>query len=266
MRLMIPPLPAASRPSKRMTILAPVAFTHSCSFTNSVCSLNISLSYSLLFIFACTGLFAHHRSTSSSASACRARFFFDPLAMRPPDRFEDYACYELDDCTPPWKSGEGNELHSAGSGAEKRRSAQPPQSRVQCGIPRFAAHSPHELTCGCNTAPAQAVGQNNGVRKGEFVSARPATVTRSPLTNIRGEVDREHANISAEVSLPNLLPRKRASLRILQPEVTYTGAPIKPLHRGLPKATESLCPECTKVIPAMALEDDSKVIMQKNVS
>ena len=70
--------------------------------------------------------------------------------------------------------------------------------------------------------------------------------------------------ISPEVSVPNLLPRKRAGLRILQPKVTYTGAPIKPLHRGLPKTTESLCPECTKVIPAMVIADDGKVIMQKS--
>jgi uncharacterized radical SAM superfamily Fe-S cluster-containing enzyme len=57
--------------------------------------------------------------------------------------------------------------------------------------------------------------------------------------------------------------QKRPSLRILQPEVTYTGAPIKPLQRGLPKTTESLCPECTKVIPAEIIEDNGKVIMQK---
>jgi hypothetical protein len=52
-------------------------------------------------------------------------------------------------------------------------------------------------------------------------------------------------------------------LRILQPEVTYTGAPIKPLQKGLPKQTESLCPECTKVIPANIFAQDGKVIMEK---
>jgi uncharacterized radical SAM superfamily Fe-S cluster-containing enzyme len=56
----------------------------------------------------------------------------------------------------------------------------------------------------------------------------------------------------------------RASLRILQPEVTYTGAPIEPLHRGLPKNTESLCPECTKVIPARVIADQGKVVMLKS--
>ena len=58
-------------------------------------------------------------------------------------------------------------------------------------------------------------------------------------------------------------PAKRPGLRILQPEVTYTGAPIKPLQKGLPKQTESLCPECTKVIRADIFADASKVVMEK---
>src|SRR5579863_3047635 len=58
--------------------------------------------------------------------------------------------------------------------------------------------------------------------------------------------------------------KKRPTLRILQPEVTYTGAPIKPLQKGLPKKTESLCPECTKVISADIFADDGKVVMQKS--
>jgi uncharacterized radical SAM superfamily Fe-S cluster-containing enzyme len=67
-----------------------------------------------------------------------------------------------------------------------------------------------------------------------------------------------------EVVPPNPIPHKRASLRILQPKLTHTGAPIKPLHRGLPKNTESLCPECTKVIPAQVVTDESKVVMLKS--
>ena len=61
-------------------------------------------------------------------------------------------------------------------------------------------------------------------------------------------------------------PTKRPTLRILQPEVTYTGAPIKPLQKGLPKQTESLCPECTKVIGANIFADDGKVVMEKECS
>src|SRR5579884_2101320 len=51
MRLIMPPLPAASRPSKMITMRAFVALTHSCSFTSSTCSLKSSTSYSLLAIF-----------------------------------------------------------------------------------------------------------------------------------------------------------------------------------------------------------------------
>src|ERR1039457_2171709 len=64
--------------------------------------------------------------------------------------------------------------------------------------------------------------------------------------------------ISPEVTATPVL-QKRPSLRILQPEVTYTGAPIKPLQRGLPKTTESLCPECTRVIaPRKNVENREK--------
>jgi uncharacterized radical SAM superfamily Fe-S cluster-containing enzyme len=78
---------------------------------------------------------------------------------------------------------------------------------------------------------------------------------------------------SPEVSLPpassnapqhEVPTRKRPGLRILQPEVTYTGAPIKPLQKGLPKKTESLCPECNQVISAMILAEEGKVIMEKS--
>ena len=58
-------------------------------------------------------------------------------------------------------------------------------------------------------------------------------------------------------------PAKRPGLSILQPDVTYTGAPITPLQKGLPKQTESLCPECTKVIRAAIFADGSKVVMEK---
>ena len=52
-RLIIPPLPAASRPSKMITMRALVALTQSWSLTSSTCSLKISASYSLLPIFGC---------------------------------------------------------------------------------------------------------------------------------------------------------------------------------------------------------------------
>ena len=51
MRLIVPPLPAVSRPSNTMQILAPVDFTHSCRATSSPCSGASSASYSLRRIF-----------------------------------------------------------------------------------------------------------------------------------------------------------------------------------------------------------------------
>ena len=50
-RLIVPPLPAVSRPSNTMQILAPDALTHSCMATSSPCRTLISRSYSLRFIF-----------------------------------------------------------------------------------------------------------------------------------------------------------------------------------------------------------------------
>ncbi len=69
--------------------------------------------------------------------------------------------------------------------------------------------------------------------------------------------------LPAEPQGPVLVTRKRSALHILQPETTYTGGPIKPLQKGLPKQTESLCPECNAVIPADIFAEDGKVIMQK---
>ena len=43
-RLMVPPLPAVSRPSNTMHTFAPVAFTHSCRATSSPCSRRICFS------------------------------------------------------------------------------------------------------------------------------------------------------------------------------------------------------------------------------
>ena len=43
-RLIVPPLPAVSRPSNTMQTLAPLAFTHSCMATSSACSVASSAS------------------------------------------------------------------------------------------------------------------------------------------------------------------------------------------------------------------------------
>ena len=54
-----------------------------------------------------------------------------------------------------------------------------------------------------------------------------------------------------------------ADFQVLQPETTYTGSAIRPVPRGLPKATQSLCPECTQLIDARIFEEGGKVIMEK---
>lgn len=58
---------------------------------------------------------------------------------------------------------------------------------------------------------------------------------------------------------------KRPDLKILQPEKTLTGGPIQPLQKGLPKMTESLCPDCeqTRRIPARIFEENGRVMMEK---
>ncbi len=56
MVLMVPPLPAASRPSKMTTSRTPLSFTHSCTLTNSACSRYTSAAYAFLpILLAVTG-------------------------------------------------------------------------------------------------------------------------------------------------------------------------------------------------------------------
>ncbi len=57
---------------------------------------------------------------------------------------------------------------------------------------------------------------------------------------------------------------KAVSFNVIQPEKTHTGGVIKPLPRGLPKTTESLCPECLQIIPALIREEDGRVVMEKS--
>ena len=67
-RLITPPLPAASRPSKITTTRRPFCLIHSCSFTSSIWSLASSLAYFHFFPF---------RSPSAAFSA-RSFFAFMP--------------------------------------------------------------------------------------------------------------------------------------------------------------------------------------------
>ena len=62
---------------------------------------------------------------------------------------------------------------------------------------------------------------------------------------------------------PTFPANKRPDFRILQPEITRTGALIQELPQGLPKTTQSLCPECVEVIPALIFEENGKAVMEK---
>ncbi len=65
------------------------------------------------------------------------------------------------------------------------------------------------------------------------------------------------------MSTSTFSPAKRPTFKILQPEWTLSGARIDPLAKGLPKDTQSLCPECRKVIAAREFEENGKVCMTK---
>ncbi len=53
---------------------------------------------------------------------------------------------------------------------------------------------------------------------------------------------------------------------INQPTETYSGHPIREVPWTLPYFTQSLCPECTKVVKAKKFEEDGKVWMEKTCS
>jgi uncharacterized radical SAM superfamily Fe-S cluster-containing enzyme len=57
--------------------------------------------------------------------------------------------------------------------------------------------------------------------------------------------------------------RHKSEFRVIQPETTFAGSPIKPLEKGLPKTTQSLCPECIQVIDARLFEENGAVYMDK---
>ena len=62
---------------------------------------------------------------------------------------------------------------------------------------------------------------------------------------------------------PPAKSRSQSPFEILQPQTTFTGAPIEPLEKGLPKRTQSVCPECLRVIEARLFEEGGAVYMEK---
>jgi len=57
--------------------------------------------------------------------------------------------------------------------------------------------------------------------------------------------------------------KKDAYLESRYPAETYLGSPIEPVRMGLPKETQSMCPECKQLIVATIFEEDGKVMMEK---
>src|SRR5690348_8105129 len=95
-RLMVPPLPAVSRPSNTMQIFAPLAFTHSCSATSSPCRRRISRSYSFRFILGLGSAeddcpFGGAEAVSSSACDDALSSFLC-VAMSVASRLSDHPC------------------------------------------------------------------------------------------------------------------------------------------------------------------------------
>src|SRR4029077_19502756 len=84
--LIVPPLPAVSRPSNTMQTFALVALTHSCMATSSACSLASSDSYALrpsFFPAADCSLFGFFLDTSSAPSGTVALLHVQPDAHEP---------------------------------------------------------------------------------------------------------------------------------------------------------------------------------------
>src|SRR5438552_17665725 len=90
MALIVPPLPAPSRPSKMMHTLSPACFTHSCSCTSSTCRSFRIFAYSLFVnaAFAASGfareaLGAGLRASAAFVFSCFFDFFFRANSRAP---------------------------------------------------------------------------------------------------------------------------------------------------------------------------------------
>jgi uncharacterized radical SAM superfamily Fe-S cluster-containing enzyme len=67
-----------------------------------------------------------------------------------------------------------------------------------------------------------------------------------------------------EVKDKNFATAMRPDFKFTQPETTHAGAAITPVRKTLPKSTQSICPECTKLIDARLFEENGKVYMEKS--
>ena len=65
------------------------------------------------------------------------------------------------------------------------------------------------------------------------------------------------------MSTQTFSPTTAKDFKIVQPETTFSGSRIDPVQRGLPKITQSLCPECIRVIEARVFDENGRVMMEK---
>lgn len=65
------------------------------------------------------------------------------------------------------------------------------------------------------------------------------------------------------MSTQTFSPSLGSDFKVLQPEATFSGSQIEPVRKGLPRITQSLCPECVRVIEARIFEEGGKVWMEK---
>jgi 7,8-dihydro-6-hydroxymethylpterin dimethyltransferase len=70
-------------------------------------------------------------------------------------------------------------------------------------------------------------------------------------------------NIALVQDRPQFAPTMSAETKLRQPATTLSGSPIQAIAKGLPKATQSLCPECTRLVDARLFEENGKVYMEK---
>ena len=73
----------------------------------------------------------------------------------------------------------------------------------------------------------------------------------------------ELESVTQESPRPHYAETKRPGFHSKQPERTLSGSPIEPVRTGLPKFTQSLCPDCTSLVEARLFEEDGKVWMEK---
>ncbi len=90
--------------------------------------------------------------------------------------------------------------------------------------------------------------------------------TKRPPIVVEGPREEKDTKVSQVGTLGTKVMRgnpRPTFLNKYQPKTTYTGSSIKEVPWTLPYWTESLCPECTKVIKARKFVEENQVFMEK---